>query len=55
MTLKELMDRILLVCPQAVFDEDDRGEVIVYTGQTVPRDADWESGHGTLEPLDAKV
>jgi hypothetical protein len=54
MTLKELMDRILSLCPQAVFDEDG-GEVIVYTGQTVPRDADWESGHGTLKPLDARV
>ena len=55
MTLAELMDRILSICPQAVFDEGESGEVVVYTGQSVPPDSDWESGHGTLAPLDERM
>jgi hypothetical protein len=55
MTLKELIDRILILCPQAVFDEGPDNEVVIYTGHALPSTADWEGGHGTLEPIAERV
>lgn len=55
MTLQELIDCIIPLCPNAIFDEGQDGEVVIHTGHAVHGDADWESGHGLLEPLDERV
>lgn len=54
MTLKELMDRVLALCPDAVFDEDSSGEVIVYTGAFVHPEDDWLHGSLPVQDIDGK-
>lgn len=51
MTLKELMDRITAVCPDAMFDETADGEVIVHTGFIAHPEEDWNEGALPLIPL----
>lgn len=51
MTLKELMDRLLALCPDAMFDESGEGEVVVYTGMRKHDDDDWLAGSLPVEPL----
>lgn len=43
-TLSELMDRIWEVCPNALFDEDSEGQLIINTGVRL-------DGDGELLPL----
>jgi hypothetical protein len=52
MTLRELMDRILAVCPDAIFDETGEGEVIVYTGALTHPDEDWLVGSLPVRAVD---
>jgi hypothetical protein len=51
MTLKELMDRVIALCPDAMFDETSEGEVIVHTGLLVHPDENWNVGDHHLTPL----
>lgn len=55
MTLRELMDRLLDVCPQAIFDEDGSGEVVVYTGLQTHPEEDWLVGGLPVLPVDDNV
>lgn len=52
MTLRELQDRILAVCPDAMFDEDGYGQVMVYTGLLTHPDEDWMVGDMPVRPFD---
>ena len=52
MTLKQLMDRVLALCPDAMFDEDSSGEVIVYTGAFAHPDDDWLNGSLPVRDVD---
>jgi hypothetical protein len=52
MTLKELMDRIVAVCPDAMFDETGDGEVVVLTGLRAHPNEDWNVGANRVEPID---
>jgi len=51
MTLKELMDRVLAVFPDAMFDEAADGEVIVFTGKRAHPEEDWNEGSLKLQPI----
>jgi hypothetical protein len=51
MTLKQLMDRIIEVCPDAMFDENGEGEVVVHTGLVAHPEEDWNEGSLPLTPL----
>lgn len=51
MTLKQLMDRIIEVCPDAMFDETGDGEVVVHTGLAAHPEEDWNEGSLPLIPL----
>jgi hypothetical protein len=42
MTLAELMELLKPVAPDALFDEDGEGQVIVFTGLILEPDADWQ-------------
>lgn len=55
MTLNELIDRLRGVCPDAIFDEDGSGEVIVYTGLRTHPDEDWMVGGLPVMPVDEQV
>lgn len=41
MTLAELMELLRPVAPDAMYDEDGEGQVIVFTGLVLEPDADW--------------
>jgi hypothetical protein len=45
MTMNELMAKILEILPNAVFGEEDNGEILIATGLV-------ESKNGTLSDLD---
>lgn len=51
MTLQELMNRLIDLCPDAMFDESGEGEVVVYTGLRKHADDDWNVGSLRVEPL----
>jgi|688.fasta_scaffold993573_3 hypothetical protein len=51
MTLKELMDRVLAMLPDAMFDETGDGEVIVMTGKRAHPEEDWNEGSLPLQPI----
>lgn len=34
MTLDELMGQVLIICPDAIFEDDKNGEIIIATGLT---------------------
>jgi hypothetical protein len=51
MTLHELMDRVLAVFPDAMFDESDEREVVIYTGMLRHPDDNWNTGSRPVEPL----
>ncbi len=52
MTLKELMDRIVAVCPDAMFDECADGQVVVYTGLVADPEEDWLECSLPVRPID---
>jgi hypothetical protein len=52
MTLRELQDRILAICPDAHFDECGDGQVLCYTGHIVHEDEDWLVGDMPLRSFD---
>lgn len=51
MTLRELMDRLVALCPDAMFDESGEGEVVVYTGLRKHDNDDWLQGRMPVAPL----
>lgn len=55
MTLRELMDRLTALCPDAIFDEDGSGEVIVYTGLQTHPDDSWTVGDLPVRPVDERM
>lgn len=52
MTLQELMNHLTALCPDAIFDEDSSGEVIVYAGAFVHPDDDWLLGSMPVRDVD---
>jgi len=52
MTLKELMDHVLSTFPDAMFDECETGEVVVYLGVAADPDDDWQHGTLPVRPID---
>lgn len=51
MTLKELMDRVTAMLPDAMFDETADGEVVVHTGWRAHPEEDWNEGLLPLRPI----
>jgi hypothetical protein len=45
MTMNELMEQIIAILPNAVFGEEDNGEILIATGLV-------ENKNGTLSDLD---
>lgn len=50
-TLKQLMDKVIDLLPDAMFDEGPDGEVIVLSGLAAHPEEDWNEGSLPLRPI----